>query len=79
MKCPYCGSEDIIEGVLWSAPNFPNTVGLLEKNLMFRNTHQLCSDLCKECGSLIRTYLRGYDYLKNQNISWQQEKDQNTD
>ncbi|MBQ6654916.1 MAG: hypothetical protein IJM79_05260 [Erysipelotrichaceae bacterium] len=79
MKCPFCGSEDIIKGVVWSGGMNCKTVGLSEKNLLGRQTHQVCSDVCRECGTIVRTYLRGYDYLKTQNISWETEKEQNAD
>ena len=74
-KCPYCGSEDIIKGINWSGGLNAQKVGLSEKEFLVCSTHQVCSDVCRQCGTIVRTYLKYYDYLKTQEIRWDSDED----
>lgn len=66
MKCPYCGSERIEEGIKWSQEFEVGNVGLEYKLGIIRcGTSQVYSDLCLKCGTIIRTYIKD-----NTNKEW---------
>ena len=73
MKCPYCGSEKILKGVVWTASN-SRVVGLGERFLLHRMPNQVCSDICEECGTVVRTYIKDFDRLKKEGANWIQDK-----
>ncbi|MBO4538514.1 MAG: hypothetical protein J5694_06620 [Erysipelotrichaceae bacterium] len=73
LKCPYCGSEDIMIGVRWTGGLKAIHVGLAELGLLSGTPHTVCSDVCRQCGTILRTYLKDYDYLKTQDITWDRE------
>lgn len=60
MKCPYCGSERIELGVSWGHAGEGGNVGLKYKTgfLGFIGVVQVYSDLCLDCGSLLRSYIK---------------------
>lgn len=59
MKCPYCGSERIESRILWSKTAETGAIGLAYKSAIFVGTAQVYSDLCLDCGSIIKTYIEG--------------------
>lgn len=64
MKCPYCGSEHIEQGIAWGKGRevFSN-VGLMHASAgIFGNTFgsvQVYSDLCLDCGAIVKSYIKG--------------------
>lgn len=61
MKCPYCGGEKIEFGVAWGKSAETGNVGLkYTSGGMFGLTGvvQVYSDLCLECKSILRTYIK---------------------
>lgn len=59
MKCPYCGSERIEEGIKWEQEFEVGNVGLAYKAGFLRcGTAQVYSDLCLKCGTILRTYIK---------------------
>ena len=58
MKCPYCGSENIETGVAWGKSAETGNVGLKYSAAIFTGVTQVYSDLCLNCGSLVRTYIK---------------------
>ena len=59
MKCPYCGSEHIKEGIRWGMTAKAGDVGLeyMTGFLGIVGTAPVFSDLCLECGTVLRTYI----------------------
>ena len=61
MKCPYCGSERIDFGVAWGKSAETGNVGLKYTGAGFfgiTGVAQVYSDLCLDCKSLLRTYIK---------------------
>ena len=58
MKCPYCGSEKIELGVAWGKSADTGNVGLKYSKGIFAGVVQVYSDLCLDCGSLVRSYIK---------------------
>jgi len=58
MGCPYCGSENIEIGVAWGKATEKGNVGLKYQNGLLAGVVQVYSDLCLDCGSLLRTYVK---------------------
>ena len=58
MRCPYCGSERIEAGVAWGRSNETGSVGLKYEVSIFRGVAQAYSDLCLDCKSILRTYIK---------------------
>ncbi len=58
MKCPYCGSMRIEYGVAWGKSAESGNVGLKYKAGFLTGVVQVYSDLCLDCGSLLRTYIK---------------------
>ncbi len=61
MKCPYCGSERIEVGVSWGISAASGNVGLtfsVGKMLKVAGVAQAYSDLCLDCKSIIKTYIK---------------------
>ena len=71
MKCPYCQSENIEEGILVMNESVPTMeIGLMyRKNQFNYGLEQLYVDVCTDCGSIIRTYVKGD--IKNK--KWEKE------
>ena len=62
MKCPYCGSEHIEVGIAWGKSAETGSVGL-KFNMSggffsYVNVAQVYSDLCLDCKSILRTYIK---------------------
>ena len=64
LKCPFCGGAEFVRGRafsragLWIAP-------LRDKLFDFReNTQPEIRVYCKNCGSLVREYIRNPEYLE---------------
>ena len=58
MKCLYCGSERIEEGVAWGKSMDPGNVGPTYQTGLLTGVIQAYSDLCLDCGSLLHTYIK---------------------
>lgn len=61
MKCPYCNSEHIEEGIAWGRSSESGSVGLKYNSPGFfpvTMIAQAYSDLCLDCKSIIRTYIK---------------------
>lgn len=61
MKCPYCGSGRIENGIAWGKSAEPGNVGLKFTSKGFFaivGVAQAYSDLCLDCKSIVRTYIK---------------------
>ena len=61
MKCPCCGSERIEKGIAWGKTADNGNIGLLfvsGKLLKIVGTVEVYSDLCLDCKTIVRTYLK---------------------
>ncbi|MBE6938361.1 MAG: hypothetical protein E7460_07420 [Ruminococcaceae bacterium] len=61
MKCPYCNSERIERGIAWGKSAESGNLGLkYTSGGLFGLTGvvQVYSDLCLDCGSVLRTYIK---------------------
>lgn len=62
MKCPYCGSERIEEGIAWGKSSETGNVGLKYNTgkglLSIVGVIQVYSDLCLDCGTIARSYIK---------------------
>lgn len=61
MKCPFCGSEHIETEVAWGKTAETGNVGLKYKAKGFLGAvvvAQAYSDLCLDCKSIIRSYIK---------------------
>ena len=60
MKCTFCGSDNIETDVAWGKSAETGNVGLKYKSgfLGAAGVVQVYSDLCLDCGSLIRSYIK---------------------
>ncbi|MEM5770180.1 MAG: hypothetical protein AAGU32_18105 [Bacillota bacterium] len=58
MGCPYCGSEKIEVGVAWGKAVETGNVGLKYESGFLVGVVQVYSDLCLNCGSLLRSYIK---------------------
>ncbi|MBE6016929.1 MAG: hypothetical protein E7233_04865 [Lachnospiraceae bacterium] len=62
MKCPYCGSERIETEIAWGKSVDTGNVGLQYRSgkgiLSLTGIAEAYSDLCMDCGSIIRTYIK---------------------
>lgn len=74
MKCPNCGSENIEIGILTTGGIYAETIGLkyigdgkldkvINKTLPVQSI--IYSDLCLDCGEIVRTYIKD-----NTNKKW---------
>lgn len=63
MKCPYCGSERIEQSVAWGKSAETGNVGLKYSTgtglFGLTGVAQVYSDLCLDCKSILRTYIKG--------------------
>ena len=60
--CPECGSSDIIAGVGVSQTGETGGIGLCFKTLVvLRGTAPLYADLCRQCGTVVRLFVRETD------------------
>lgn len=58
MNCPYCGGNNIEEGIVWSMTAQSGNVGLAYKMGFIIGTESVYSDLCLDCGTIVRSYVR---------------------
>ena len=58
MKCPYCGSENIEAGIAWGKTAETGNVGLKYELGCFNGVVQVYSDLCLDCKSIVRSYIK---------------------
>jgi hypothetical protein len=58
MKCPYCGSARIEEGVSWGKASESGNVGLKYDAGVFSGVVQVYSDLCLDCKCILKTYIK---------------------
>ena len=61
MKCPYCSSGRIERGIAWGKSAESGNLGLkYTSGGLFGLTGvvQVYSDLCLDCGSVLRTYIK---------------------
>ncbi len=61
MRCPYCGSERIVFGIGWGKSAEAGNVGLKYNTGGFLGAIgvvEVYSDLCIDCKSLLRTYIK---------------------
>ncbi len=61
MKCPYCKSERIELGIAWGKSAEAGNVGLKYSSggfLGLIGVVQVYSDLCLDCKTLLRTYIK---------------------
>jgi len=63
MKCPYCGSGNIAQGIAWGKSAEAGNVGLkYETRAGFLGgligVAQAYSDLCLDCGAIVKTYVK---------------------
>ena len=61
MKCPYCNSENIEESIaVLNELNPEMNLGLMyRKNQFAYEFKQIYADLCIDCGTIVRTYVKG--------------------
>ena len=61
MKCPYCGSERIEREIAWGRSAETGSTGLKYKTDFYQTDGiaQIYSDLCLDCGTVIRSYIIG--------------------
>lgn len=58
MKCPYCGSERVEQGIAWGKSVETGNVGLKYRAFIAVGVVQAYSDLCLDCRSILRTYIK---------------------
>ena len=61
MRCPFCGSERIETEVAWGKTADTGNVGLKFKSTGFLGSvsvAQAYSDLCLDCKTILRTYIK---------------------
>lgn len=62
MRCPYCGSERIEEGVSWGKSAEQGNIGLKYNTghgiFSLVGVVQAYSDLCLDCKTIIKTYIK---------------------
>ena len=61
-SCPSCGSSDIVRNVMMSQSVEVGSTGLEYKaGMLLRKTEPLLSDLCKQCGTVVRLHVKHPD------------------
>ena len=62
MKCPYCESERIEQGIAWGQSAETGNIGLKYSSgtgfFSLVGVAQVYSDLCLDCKSILRTYIK---------------------
>ena len=59
MICPYCGSERIETEIAWGKSAETGNVGLKYKMMLgIVGVAQVYSDLCLDCNSIVRSYIK---------------------
>ena len=59
MKCIYCGSERIEQGIAWGKSAETGNIGLKYQAFggFLGGVVQIYSDLCLDCGAVLKTYI----------------------
>lgn len=57
MKCPHCQGERIEQGIAWGKAAESGNVGLKYKTFVLVGVVQAYSDLCLDCGTIVRSYI----------------------
>lgn len=58
MKCPYCGSEKVMQGIAWGKSADTGNVGLKYRSGILFGVVQVYSDLCLDCRAIVKTYIK---------------------
>ncbi len=58
MKCPNCGSENIEKGIAWGKSAEAGNVGLKYQAFILVGVVQVYSDLCLDCGEIVRSFIK---------------------
>ena len=59
MQCPYCGSSRVETGITWGLSVNTGDVGLrYNDGYMGEGIAQAYSDLCLDCKTILRTYIK---------------------
>jgi hypothetical protein len=58
MKCPNCGGEHIESGIAWGKSTESGNVGLKYQIKIIFGVTQVYSDLCLDCGEIVRSYIK---------------------
>ena len=58
MTCPHCGGTNIEEGIRWAESRHAAKVGLLYKITIFAGVAEAYADLCRDCGTVTRIYIK---------------------
>lgn len=58
MNCPYCGGSNIEKGIKWTMQAQAGNVGLSFTAGFLGGTEAVYSDLCLDCGTIVRSYVR---------------------
>lgn len=60
--CPHCGSRDIVSGLRYNLNAEVGPLGLSYKAFgPVRGTEQLYAELCRACGTVVRTFVKNTD------------------
>jgi len=57
MKCPFCNGENIEEGIRWRTQS-EISLGLGAKKGILLFTIPVYADLCRDCGTIVRNYIK---------------------
>lgn len=57
MECKNCGGNNIEEGIAWGIANQALDVGLKYNSLMMTSAVSAYSDVCMDCGEILRIYI----------------------
>jgi len=59
LRCPFCGSGDVIAGLKLNQNAEVGRIGLAYKAAaIFTGTEPLLADLCRACGSVVRFFVK---------------------
>lgn len=58
-RCPYCGSSNIVRNIKVDQTADAGRIGLAYRaRFMIITPEQVLADLCDDCGSVVRTFIR---------------------
>jgi hypothetical protein len=69
MKCPKCGSEEIVTGIRTGHTAETGSIGPRYTKSIFQGVEPLLCDICTGCGEVLRFYVQDYKDKK-----WVQKK-----
>ncbi len=58
MKCCHCGGDNIETGIAWGQMAEIGIIGLVYKGSILSSVVQVYSDVCLDCGEIVRTYIK---------------------